>query len=75
MIMIIMGAKAPRAPKVLPSELVPELREVQVGFRVRRTDSEYLSRLASRAGVGPMTLARLVVEKYLADQRLKEISK
>jgi hypothetical protein len=74
-LMIIMDARSPRAPRSDPADLVPALREVQVGFRVRRADSEYLSRLASRAGVGPMTLARLVVEKYLTDQRLKESSK
>ena len=74
-LMIIMAARSPRAPRTDPADLVPALREVQVGFRVRRADSEYLSLVARRAGVGPMTLARLVVEKYLADQRLKESSK
>jgi hypothetical protein len=74
-LMIIMAARSPRAPRTDPADLVPALREVQVGFRIRRADSEYLVQVARRAGVGPMTLARLVVEKYLADQRLKESSK
>lgn len=71
-LMIIMAEKSPRVPRSSPGDLVPPRREMQVGFRVRRADAAYLVRLARKAGVGPMTLARLVIEKYLADQRRKE---
>jgi hypothetical protein len=56
--------------KPSPKSLVPSTRTVQVGFRVSATDAEVLMRLARQEGVGHLTLARLIVERYLADHRL-----
>lgn len=53
-----------------PRDLVPLLRTVQVGFRISSYDAALLSKLAKDAGVGHLTLARLVLEKYLAEQRI-----
>jgi hypothetical protein len=52
-----------------PKSLVPALRTVQVGFRITQDDAHLLSRLARDARVGHLTLARLIVERYLAERR------
>ena len=56
--------------KPSPKSLVPSTRTVQVGFRVSAADAELLLRLARQEGVGHLTLARLIVERYLTDHRL-----
>ena len=57
--------------RVLPDLALPIFRDVQVGFRLTKDDAALLHELADGAGVGHTTLARLIVEKYLADQRGK----
>jgi hypothetical protein len=58
--------------KSIPGVVVPPLRTVQIGFRVSAEDAGLLAKLAQDAGVGHLTLARLVVEGYLADFREKK---
>ena len=47
--------------------LVRNPREVQIGFRLSAGDATKLRKLATKAGVGHTTLARLIVERYLLD--------
>jgi len=56
----------------IPGVVVPPLRTVQIGFRVSAEDAGLLNKLAHDAGVGHLTLARLVLETYLADARGKK---
>lgn len=69
--MIIMTGpgKPLRAPRMTASGLVPLKREVLIGFRLTRRDADLLSKLAKGAGVGHLTLARLVLERYLEQER------
>jgi hypothetical protein len=53
----------------IPGVVVPPLRTVQIGFRISAEDAGLLGKLARDAGVGHLTLARLVLEGYLADVR------
>ena len=53
----------------IPGVVVPPMRTVQIGFRVCAEDARLLTKLARDAGVGHLTLARLVVEAYLDDIR------
>jgi hypothetical protein len=54
-----------------PEDLVEPMGQtrlqVQLSFRLRPADADSLRTLADRAGVGPSTLGRLIVERYLAD--------
>jgi hypothetical protein len=69
--MIIMagGRRVVRPPRAAATELVPVKREALVGFRLTRSDADFLAKLAKGAGVGHLTLARLVVERYLEQER------
>ena len=67
---IMHSMKGSRKPLDLGLPL-PAFREVQVGFRLRQEDAATLRELANQAGVGHTTLARIIVEKYLADHRAK----
>jgi hypothetical protein len=66
---MVVNMRKKRRP--IPGVVVPPLRTVQIGFRICPADSRLLSQLARDAGVGHLTLARLVLEKYLADVRGK----
>jgi hypothetical protein len=66
--MYIIANSMPIRPR-RPQDLVPALRTVQIGFRISSGDARFLSKLAREADVGHLTLARLVLEHYLAEQR------
>ena len=48
-------------------DLIQPGLEVQVSFRLRPAEANVLKALAERAGVGPSTLARLIVQRYLSE--------
>jgi hypothetical protein len=50
-----------------PRDLVPEKHTEMISFRLRPSDNKALIALADEAKVGHTTLARLIVEKYIAD--------
>jgi len=58
--------KSIKRPDDLP---LPEFRTVAINFRISKRDAETLGQLAKVSGVGHTTLARIIVEKYLADHR------
>lgn len=51
-----------------PAKLAPKnTRDVRVTLRLSATDAGTLEKLAGEAGVGTSTMARLIVERYVAD--------
>jgi hypothetical protein len=54
---------------VSPKDLVPEREshDVMISFRLRGSDAKALQALAKEAKCGHTTLARLIVERYIAD--------
>lgn len=55
-----------------PEALAPSAwREVRMSIRLHKADVDILRVLAKRANVGPSTMARLVVERYIADHAPK----
>ncbi len=53
-----------------PEALAPAHRDVQVSFRLTTAESETLRAVAERASVGPSTMARLIVVRYLAEHEV-----
>jgi hypothetical protein len=51
---------------------VPEYRSRFVGLRLSPDDADRLEALARAQGVGLSTLARLIIERYVADHGRKE---
>jgi hypothetical protein len=61
-------------PSDSPKDLVPpreEPRGVMISFRLKPSDAKALQALADEAECGHTTLARLIVEKYIADHPRK----
>ncbi len=56
------------SPKKLGGE---EKRTERLTFRLKKKDAIELARLAEDAEVGPSTMARLIVERYIADHGRK----
>ncbi|MBI2894483.1 MAG: hypothetical protein HYY06_13105 [Deltaproteobacteria bacterium] len=56
----------PRA-KDAPERLAPPHRRILLSVRLTPENADALRALAGRAGVGPSTMARLIVERYIAD--------
>jgi hypothetical protein len=51
-----------------PRELARKgTRTARITFRLHERDAEALTKMAAKAEVGPSTLARLIVERYIAD--------
>jgi hypothetical protein len=62
--------KKQRSP--IPDLVIPTSRAARVIFRLTDDDDDWLREFARKAGIGPSTLARLIIEKYIADHRGKK---
>lgn len=60
--------KKPQPP--LGGLVVPAHRTCRVIFRITDAEDTALRALAERAGIGPSTLARLIIEQYLTKNAL-----
>jgi hypothetical protein len=51
-----------------PKELAKKgTRSARITFRLHERDADALARMATKAEVGSSTMARLIVERYIAD--------
>jgi hypothetical protein len=67
-----MATKKKQAASPLPGLVLPVSRSSRVIFRLTDDGDASLRELARKAGLGPSTLARLIVEKYLSDHSPKK---
>ena len=66
----------PKRPAAASEDLAallkrPEAREVPLSLRMRQSDLDALKAIGKEMGCGFGTVARLIVEKYLAEKRTK----